>query len=108
MKPPTDPRRRAAAVILFVVAVVLGLTHPAALAAPHTAAGAAAEYNVRDYGAKGDGSTNDSPAVDKAITAAHSAGGGPVRFPAGTYKSKNTLHMKSHVTLQLDKGATLQ
>ncbi|MFE9360755.1 glycosyl hydrolase family 28 protein [Streptomyces olivaceoviridis] len=111
MNPPTDPRHRAAAVILFVVAVVLGLSHPAALAAPpspaHTAA-PAAEFDVRDYGAKGDGSTNDSPAIDKAITAAHSAGGGTVRFPAGTYKSKNTLHMKSHVTLRLDKGATLQ
>ncbi|MER6221359.1 glycosyl hydrolase family 28 protein [Streptomyces sp900105755] len=109
MKPPTGPRRRAAAVILFVVAVVLGLTHPAALAAQHTTAPrAGAVYDVRDYGAKGDGSTNDSPAVDKAITAANSAGGGTVRFTAGTYKSKNTIHMKSHVTLQLDKGATLQ
>jgi len=108
MKPPTGPGRRAAAVILCVVAVVLGLTHPAALAAPQTVPRAAAEYNVRDYGAKGDGSSNDSAAVDKAITAANAAGGGTVRFPSGTYKSKNTIHMKSHVTLQLDKGATLQ
>ena len=38
MKPPTGPRRRAATVILFVVAVVLGLTHLAALAAPHSTA----------------------------------------------------------------------
>ncbi|MFF4211731.1 glycosyl hydrolase family 28 protein [Streptomyces sp. NPDC001796] len=108
MKPPTGRRSRAAAVVLFVVAVVLGLTHPAALAAPHTTARAATEYDVRDYGAKGDGSANDSPAIDKAITAANSAGGGTVRFPSGTYKSKNTIHMKSHVTLRLDKGATLQ
>jgi polygalacturonase len=109
MKPPTAERRSAAAIILFVLAVVLGLSHPAALAAPQTAAPrAGAVYDVRDYGAKGDGSTNDSPAIDKAITAANAAGGGTVRFTAGTYKSKNTLHMKSHVTLQLDKGATLQ
>ncbi|MGW2517466.1 glycosyl hydrolase family 28 protein [Streptomyces sp. NPDC001617] len=109
MKPPTDPRRRAAAVVLFVVAVVLGLTHPAALAAPQSGPRAAAVFDVRDYGAKGDGSANDTPAVNKAITAASSAsGGGTVRFPAGDYKSKNTIHMKSHVTLQLDKGATLQ
>ncbi|MGW2713244.1 glycosyl hydrolase family 28-related protein, partial [Streptomyces sp. NPDC001356] len=100
MKPPTGPCRRAAAVILFVLAVVLGLSHPAALAAPRTAARAATEYDVRDYGAKGDGSANDSPAIDKAITAANAAGGGTVRFPAGTYKSKNTLHMRSHVTLR--------
>ncbi|MEU0429659.1 glycosyl hydrolase family 28 protein [Streptomyces canus] len=64
---------------------------------------------MRDYGAKGDGSANDTPAVNKAITAASSAaGGGVVRFPPGAYKSKNTIHMKSHVTLRLDKGATLQ
>ncbi|MGW0580413.1 glycoside hydrolase family 28 protein [Streptomyces sp. NPDC002920] len=63
---------------------------------------------MRDYGAKGDGSANDSPAVDAAITAANAAGGGTVRFPAGRYRSENTLHMKSEVTLRLDKGATLQ
>ncbi|MEV5386737.1 glycosyl hydrolase family 28 protein [Streptomyces sp. NPDC052721] len=99
-------RRPAAAVVLCVLAVVLGLAHPSALAAPQRQT--AAVHNVRDYGAKGDGSTNDTPAVDKAITAANAAGGGTVRFPPGTYKSKNTIHMKSNVTLQLDKGATLQ
>ncbi|MFI6250820.1 glycosyl hydrolase family 28 protein [Streptomyces sp. NPDC051016] len=108
MKPPTAPRHRAAAIVLFVLAAVLGLSHPAALAAPPTAPHPAAVFDVRDYGAKGDGSANDSPAIDKAVTAANAAGGGTVRFTAGTYKSKNTVHMKSHVTLQLDKGATLQ
>ncbi|MFJ5032649.1 glycosyl hydrolase family 28 protein [Streptomyces sp. NPDC088560] len=101
--------RRAAAILLAALAVVLGLTHPAALAAPQPAAPRpAAVYDVRAFGAKGDGSANDTPAVDKAVTAAAAAGGGTVRFPAGTYRSENTIHMKSHVTLQLDKGATLQ
>ncbi|MER5514012.1 glycosyl hydrolase family 28 protein [Streptomyces sp. NPDC002763] len=108
MKPPTVTRHRAAAIVLSVLAVVLGLSRPAALASPHTAPHAAAVYDVRDYGAKGDGSSNDTPAIDKAVDAASSAGGGTVRFTAGTYKSKNTIHLKSHVTLQLDKGATLQ
>ncbi|MGX1478697.1 UNVERIFIED_CONTAM: polygalacturonase [Streptomyces canus] len=109
MKPPTAPRSRAAAIVLFVVAVVLGLSHPAAPAAPQDPSRAAAVFDVRDYGAKGDGSANDTPAVNKAITAASSAaGGGVVRFPPGDYKAKNTIHMKSHVTLRLDKGATLQ
>ncbi|WP_405674125.1 glycosyl hydrolase family 28 protein [Streptomyces canus] len=109
MKPPTAPRSRAAAIVLFVVAVVLGLSHPAAPATPQAPPRAATVFDVRDYGAKGDGSANDTPAVNKAITAASSAaGGGVVRFPPGDYKARNTIHMKSHVTLRLDKGATLQ
>jgi polygalacturonase len=44
-------------------------------------------YNVRTYGAKGDGKTLDSPAINKAIESASKAGGGPVYFPAGTYCS---------------------
>jgi polygalacturonase len=109
MKPPTAARHSAAAIVLCVLAVVLGLCHPAALASPQpTAPRTGAVYDVRDYGAKGDGSANDTPAIDRAVTAANSAGGGTVRFTAGIYKSKNTIHMKSHVTLQLDKGATLQ
>ncbi|MEU5636598.1 glycosyl hydrolase family 28 protein [Streptomyces rishiriensis] len=109
MKSPTASRSRAAAIVLFVVAVLLGLSHPAAPAAPQDPSRAAAVFDVRDYGAKGDGSANDTLAVNKAITAASSAaGGGVVHFPPGDYKSKNTIHMRSHVTLSLDKGATLQ
>ncbi len=47
MKPPTVPRRRAAAIVLFVLAMVLGLTHPGALAAPRTPPRAAA-LDMRD------------------------------------------------------------
>ncbi|MFE0023859.1 glycoside hydrolase family 28 protein [Amycolatopsis sp. NPDC059021] len=64
-------------------------------------------FDVKDYGAKGNGSANDSAAIDKAITAAGGAGGGTVRFPPGTYKSANTVHLKSNVTIQLDAGATI-
>jgi polygalacturonase len=67
----------------------------------------AATVNVKNYGATGDGSTNDTPAINAAITAANSAGGGIVEFPAGNYKSKNSIHMKSNVTLQLDSGSTI-
>lgn len=116
MKPPMRKRSWAASVF-FAFAVVLGLTHPEALAAPRTATPPtststktphAAVFDVHAYGAKGDGSTNDTPAINKAITAANAAGGGTVRFPVGQYKSKNTIHMKSEVTLQVDKGATIQ
>ena len=44
-------------------------------------------YDVRGFGAKGDGKTIDTPAINKAIEAAAAAGGGTVNFPAGTYLS---------------------
>jgi alpha-L-fucosidase len=68
---------------------------------------AAAEFSVKAYGAKGDGKANDTAAINKAITAAANAGGGTVRFPSGTYKSANTIHLKSKITYQLDSGATI-
>ncbi|ACU72370.1 Carbohydrate binding family 6 [Catenulispora acidiphila DSM 44928] len=79
----------------------------AASAAPHPAAAkaAAAVFNVKDYGATGNGSTNDSPAINKAVAAANTAGGGIVEFPSGSYKSANTVHLKSNVTIQLDAGS---
>ncbi len=70
-----------------------------ALAQSHT-------FNVRDYGATGDGKTIDSPAINKAIDAAAVAGGGTVYFPAGTYASYS-IHLKSHLVLRLDAGATI-
>ncbi|WP_035869253.1 glycosyl hydrolase family 28-related protein, partial [Kitasatospora cheerisanensis] len=42
-------------------------------------------FNVRDHGAKGDGTSNDTAAVQSALDAAAQAGGGTVYFPAGTY-----------------------
>jgi hypothetical protein len=42
-------------------------------------------YNVKDYGALGDGINNDTTAVQAAINAASTAGGGTVFFPGGTY-----------------------
>lgn len=41
--------------------------------------------NVRTFGAKGDGQTNDSTAIQAAFYACRDAGGGVVYFPAGTY-----------------------
>lgn len=64
-------------------------------------------YNVKDYGAKGDGITIDTKAIDATIEAASKMGGGTVFFPAGTYLSF-TIHLKSFITLHLDNGATLE
>lgn len=63
-------------------------------------------YNVKDYGAKGDGKTIDSPAINKAIDVAAQAGGGTVILPAGTYSSYS-VRLKSNITLQIEAGATL-
>jgi polygalacturonase len=66
----------------------------------------ASVFNVRDYGAKGDGGALDSPAINAAIDAAARAGGGIVVLPPGTYLSFS-IHLQSHITLRLDAGATL-
>lgn len=64
-------------------------------------------FDVRDYGALGDGVALDSPAINATITAAAAAGGGTVYFPPGTYRSF-TIRLRSHITLQLDHGATIE
>jgi polygalacturonase len=66
----------------------------------------ASNYNVKDFGAIGDGKTIDSPAINKAIDAAAETGGGTVYFPAGTYLSFS-IRLKSHIGLYLDHGATI-
>ncbi|HEV2783183.1 MAG TPA: glycoside hydrolase family 28 protein [Actinophytocola sp.] len=63
-------------------------------------------FDVTSYGATGDGSTIDSPAINRAIDAAAAAGGGTVHFPAGTFAS-HSVRLRSNVTLHLDRGATL-
>lgn len=51
------------------------------------------------YGATGDGTTNDRPAIQAAIDAASAAGGGIVYFPAGTYLITSTLNVPADVWL---------
>jgi len=63
-------------------------------------------YYVRGFGARGDGKTVDTPAINRAIEAAAADGGGTVRFPAGTYLCYS-IHLKSKVDLYLDQGATI-
>ncbi|HWC60958.1 MAG TPA: glycosyl hydrolase family 28-related protein, partial [Verrucomicrobiae bacterium] len=63
-------------------------------------------FNVRNFGAVGDGKNLDSPAIDKAIQAAAGAGGGTVYLPSGTYLS-GTIHLQSNIHLIIDAGATI-
>ncbi|HEV2277333.1 MAG TPA: glycoside hydrolase family 28 protein [Acidobacteriaceae bacterium] len=67
---------------------------------------AEAVYNVRNFGATGDGKTVDTPAINKAIEAVAAAGGGTLVFPAGTYMCF-TIRLKSHVDLYLSHGCTI-
>ena len=78
------------------------------LATPLLAAGVPAEgwVNVRHFGAKGDGSAIDTPAINKAIDYAAARGGGTVYFPAGTYACYS-IRLKSRVGLHLDSGAII-
>jgi len=75
-------------------------------AAPASSAAPQSVYDVRAFGAKGDGTTVDTPAINKAIDSAAAAGGGTVHFPAGTYLCY-TIHLKSKVALYLDQGTTI-
>jgi len=76
------------------------------IAVPAWALNASPGCNPRDYGAKGDGATKDTVAIQAAIDACEQRGGGTVRLTAGTYLSAPIV-LKSNITLQLDRGATL-
>lgn len=107
-------RRRLAAALAGTAVLALGVAAPAAPAfatqpvartAPHTALPV---FNVKNYGAAGNGTHNDTPAINKAVAAAHAAsGGGIVEVPKGTYLSANSIHLLSNVTMQLDAGSTI-
>lgn len=91
-------------------AIALGLLGSRPMAAQSTHASGndlgARVYNIRDFGAKGDGKTIDTPALQSAIDACTRDGGGTVLVPAGTFQI-GTTELKSNVTLHIAAGATL-
>ena len=66
-----------------------------------------AEYNVKDFGAVGDGRHIDTPAVNAALQRAADEGGGTVVLPSGVYLCYS-VHLQSGVTLRLERGAVLK
>ncbi|HVU35677.1 MAG TPA: glycosyl hydrolase family 28-related protein, partial [Opitutaceae bacterium] len=73
----------------------------------HLSASARAVYDVRDFGARGDGRTLDTDAIHAAIAAAHAAGGGIVHFSPGTYLTKS-IRLRSRIVFRLGIGAVLE
>lgn len=63
-------------------------------------------FDVRDFGAKGDGKTLDTAAIQAAIDACNKAKGGTVLIPPGVFMS-GTLQLKSDVTFHLSAGGRL-
>ena len=67
----------------------------------------AATFDVKAFGAKGDGQTLDSAAINKTIEAAAAAGGGTIEIGPGTYVT-GSIRLRSNITLHLEHGAVLQ
>ncbi|WP_433786394.1 glycoside hydrolase family 28 protein [Actinomycetospora sp. CA-101289] len=97
-------RRRA---VLGAAVAALGLTGLSASGAGRRAVPAGETvFDVRDHGARGDGATRDTAAIQAAIDAASANGGGTVVLPAGRFLT-GTIVLRSRVTLHLTPGAVL-
>src|SRR5882757_9189392 len=102
MKNSQSSVRVAAVPFSFLSLLMLGLTLPQWSEAAPTDN----YFNVRAFGATGDGKTLDSPAINKAIDTAVAVGGGTVLVPVGTYLS-GSIHLQSNIHLLIDAGATI-
>ncbi len=103
MSNEVNPRRN---FLQLAGAAVSGAAFSATAQVRSGAPGAIGSFDVRVFGAQGDGKAIDTPAINKAIDAAAAAGGGTVYFPAGHYASYS-IHLKSNVGLYLDQGAVI-
>jgi polygalacturonase len=88
-------------ILIFVLCLVVGLK--AAEAQPSSGLRV---FNVKDYGATGRKADNAQAAIQKAVDACAAAGGGLVYVPPGDYSS-GTIHLRSHVRLFVEAGATV-
>ena len=65
-------------------------------------------YNVKDFGAVGNGSTDDSKAIQKAIDTCAENGGGTVVLESGSVYYSSSLALKANVSLHIQKGVVLK
>src|SRR5450631_4068674 len=84
---------------------IMLLTCASLFAAPGTVTHGKVVYNVKDFGATGIKADNAQPAIQKAIDTA-AVKGGTVYLPPGEYTS-GTIHLRSHLNIYLEAGATL-
>jgi polygalacturonase len=105
--PPLDRRHLLKNSTLALAASVGYLAPTAAHALAPSPAPAGPIFNVRTFGAVGDGRAVDTKAINAAIDAAAAAGGGTVVLPAGTFLSF-TIRLRSNVDLVLSRGCILQ
>ena len=97
---PAYPRLAASYLLVFIAA---GL--PCTQAQP-SAPSPTRTYDIRAFGATGDGKTLDTDAINRTIAAAAADGGGTVEVPPGTYLSFS-IRLKSHVWLHLSPGSEI-
>jgi polygalacturonase len=62
--------------------------------------------NVKDFGARGNGTALDSKAINKAIETAAKAGGGTIYLPAGNYLC-GSIRLKNNISFFIDQGAII-
>lgn len=101
-----DGRRdflKISSIVATAAATSIGRT---ALADPHVRKASDANFDVRRYGATGDGKTLDTRGINQAIEAVAAAGGGTLLFPAGTYMCF-TIRLRSNVNLYLSPGCVI-
>ena len=79
-----------------------------AFSAPAAAANSSGVFNVVDFGAKGDGTNNDTEAVQQAIDACAANGGGQVLLPGGKTFLTGAITLKSGVDFHLARSAVLR
>ncbi|MBR4240973.1 MAG: glycoside hydrolase family 28 protein, partial [Eubacterium sp.] len=65
-------------------------------------------YNVLQYGAKGDGQTNDAFAIQHAIDDCAKNGGGRVVLPSGKVFYSDSIRLRANVDLHIQKGSKIK